>query len=76
MITLEDLTELIKTRRSIRKFQDKPDKNNWSHVLDAAQYGVLFLNGKDYSLEDYIRINYNRFTNKTTYKPADSRVGY
>lgn len=24
MITLEDLTELIKTRRSIRKFQDKP----------------------------------------------------
>jgi hypothetical protein len=58
------------------KFQDKPDKNNWSHVLDAAQYGVLFLNGKDYSLEDYIRINYNRFTNKTTYKPADSRVGY
>ena len=24
MITLENLTELIKTRRSIRKFQDKP----------------------------------------------------
>jgi len=61
---------------SDNKYHDRPEKNNWSHVVEAAQYAVLFLTGKYYRVDDYIKINYNMFTNRTTYRPADSRVGY
>lgn len=33
-------------------FHDRPDKNEWSHIIEALQYGVLFITGKYYP-EDY-----------------------
>lgn len=61
---------------SDNKYHDRPDKNNWSHVAEAAQYGILFLTGKYYRVDDYIRITHNAFTGNTSYRPADSRTGY
>jgi hypothetical protein len=39
--------------------RDKPDKNNWSHVAEAGQYGDLFLMGGKYHPADYIIVEHN-----------------
>jgi hypothetical protein len=54
-------------------YQDKPEKNNWSHVMEAAQYGVLFLDTR-YRAADYARIS--RSTPPIRHRPADSYAGY
>ena len=58
------------------KFKDVPDKNNWSHVVEADQYGTLFILGKHYSAADYVRVTHNAVTEQTTHRPADSYAGY
>lgn len=58
------------------ELQDKPEKNNWSHIVEACQYGVMFASSKFYNSSDYIRVTYNPLANITTIRPADAVVGY
>jgi len=37
--------------------RDKPDKNNWSHVAEAGQYGDLFLMGGKYDASEYMIVD-------------------
>jgi len=57
------------------KFKDAPDKNKWSHVCEADQYGTLFILGKNYDPTHFVR---TRSTNTTqhTHQPADRYAGY
>ena len=43
------------------KTQASPDKNNWSHVVEALQYGAMFANSKHYNPADYERKPFNPF---------------
>jgi hypothetical protein len=36
--------------------KDKPEKNNWSHIVEADQYANLFLMSGKYSAADYVRV--------------------
>jgi len=59
------------------KFQDKPEKNKWSHVCEADQYGTMFILGKHYNASEYVRTTFDRFTNTTTTRrAADAYSGY
>lgn len=60
------------------KFKDAPDKNNWSHVCEADQYGTLFILGKNYRAEEYVRVQPNAYDKITrqAYRPADAYTGY
>jgi len=60
------------------RFTDKPEKNKWSHITEAGQYGVMFLLNK-YDASDYIRMMSNdgvNFFAKPTFRPADGYAGY
>jgi hypothetical protein len=69
----------VKFKGAVDKFTDKPEKNNWSHVMEAAQYALMFLLNK-YDASDYIHVsqrhNSDAFTTRRTYRPADSHTGY
>lgn len=65
-----------KMRGADGKLHDKPEKNNWSHTAEAAQYGVMFAAGKYYNPADYVRATYNPLKQITTFRPADTVVGY
>lgn len=59
------------------KYQDKPDKNQWSHVSEADQYGTMFALGKHYNAADYVRGTFDHFTQTTTTRRvADLYAGY
>lgn len=58
------------------KLHDKPEKNQWSHVAESLQYGVMFAAGKNYDPSDYVRATFNPLNNKTTFRPADPVCGY
>jgi hypothetical protein len=55
-------------------YHEKPDKNNWSHVVEACQYAFLFSSTK-YNISDYqiTEISNNRVHH---YRPADAYAGY
>lgn len=65
-------------RGSDNKHQERPEKNNWSHVVEAVQYGALFLTGKHYDPSDYVRVNRIglRKNSLSVGRPADSYAGY
>ena len=56
-------------------YHDKPDKNNWSHVIEALQYAMLFLSTK-YSAADYMITTLMPEVPQRRYKPADTYAGY
>lgn len=58
------------------RMQDKPEKNNWSHIIEAVQYGVMFLTGRQYDESDYVRTTYNPITHRVAVGPADRYAGY
>lgn len=58
------------------KLHDRPEKNNWSHVAEANQYADMFLTSKYYHPEDYVRVTHNPLNHRTSFRPADSIMGY
>ena len=65
-------------RKGSDSYTDKPEKNAWSHVVEAAQYGVIFFLNK-YDPADFIRVlsmDGLNFTTTSTYRPADAHTGY
>jgi hypothetical protein len=60
-------------------YQNAPQKNSWSHVVEAAQYGTLFINGR-FRIADYEHLRPNKPFNPLNitkpYRPADSYGGY
>ena len=54
---------------------DKPEKNKWSHVVEADQYANLFLLSGKYDRADYVRVEQSPFSSQPIYKPA-SYIGY
>lgn len=68
-----------KTRGSNGQWRETPDKNEWSHVVEAAQYGVMFLTGNTYRASDYIKPSLNQVANiikDRRYTIADKYAGY
>lgn len=39
--------------------KDKPEKNDWGHLIEAGQYADLFLMGGKYHPSDYVRVELN-----------------
>lgn len=58
------------------EFRDAPDKNPWSHVCEADQYGTLFILGKTFDASQYVRANIRAIENRTPHRPADRYAGY
>lgn len=56
--------------------KDAPDKNAWSHVVEADQYGTLFILGKTYDAAHYVRVTSNFSTDQVIHQPADKYTGY
>ncbi len=58
-------------------YSDKPEKNNWSHIAEAGQYGDLYIQSGKYDPADHMRVNNGRVTNMHTasYMPAQAE-GY
>lgn len=48
-------------------YSDKPEKNDWGHLVEAAQYSSLFLMSGKYDPRDYEKRN--QFSPIDTYKP-------
>jgi hypothetical protein len=69
----------MKYKGSDDKYSDKPEKNKWSHIMEAAQYGTLFANNK-YDASDFARYGISpmdQFYDRTKrHTPADSYTGY
>ncbi len=60
------------------EFSDKPEKNEWSHITEAGQYGDLYLLSGKYDASYHERTtNYdnNRLINSRPYRPAQAE-GY
>jgi len=53
-------------------FSDSPEKNEWSHIIEAGQYGDLFLLSPKYDPKDYMTTpNYGpNFSQNQRYRPA------
>lgn len=67
----------VRQRSADGKFKEVPDKNDWSHVVEADQYGTLFILSKNYNPHDYVRTDFNTiFTQVVQHKPACSYTGY
>jgi len=59
------------------KMKDSPDKNNWSHVVEADQYGTLFILSNHYNPSDYVRSAPElNFSTTPSHSPADAYTGY
>jgi hypothetical protein len=61
------------------RYQDKPEKNRWSHCCEADQYGTMFILGKHYRAEDYSRSKTDFFLNSlrgSTRPVGDRYTGY
>lgn len=62
--------------RQTGQFRDRPDKNEWSHLVEAGQYIDLFYLSGKYSADDYTtNAGFNPFAQNTRYQPAQ-REGY
>jgi hypothetical protein len=59
------------------QFSDRPEKNEWGHLVEADQYSNLFLLSGKYSAADYMRITEDPFgfMRVQPYRPAQ-REGY
>jgi len=59
------------------EFSDSPEKNNWSHIAEAGQYGDLYLLSGKYDPADHMRVTSSAgpFNPRTHYRPAQ-REGY
>lgn len=59
------------------QFSDRPEKNEWGHLVEGDQYSNLFLLSGKYSAADYMRITEDPFgfMTRTVYRPAQ-REGY
>jgi len=58
------------------EFSENPEKNQWSHIVEAGQYGDLYLLSGKYDPAEHVRIdNYNPLNQPTPYRPAQ-REGY
>jgi len=57
------------------KFKDAPEKNKWSHVCEADQYGTMFVLGKRYNPSDYRREERSNRA-RPVQRTGDSYVGY
>lgn len=62
--------------RQSGNFADRPEKNDWGHLIEAGQYlDMFYLSGK-YDPSDYVTFeNFNPLDRVTTYRPAQ-REGY
>jgi hypothetical protein len=59
------------------KLKDAPDKSHpWSDVVDADQYGTLFILSKHYDASQYVRANRAVTLNIEPHRPADRYAGY
>jgi hypothetical protein len=59
------------------KFKETPDKNDWSHVVEADQYGTMFALGNHYKPSEHIRSSMHQNTESyTQHRPADRYAGY
>ena len=60
------------------KFKDAPDKNDWSHPVEADQYGTLFILSKAYDPSEFVRSFdfMHQDTNQNSRSPSDSYTGY
>jgi hypothetical protein len=43
----------VRVKTTEGRFQDKPDKNDWSHTTEAKQYADLFLSTGKFNADDY-----------------------
>jgi len=59
------------------EYSDKPEKNKWSHISEAGQYGDMYLLSGKYDPADHVRVNngYNPLNLHRDYRPAQ-REGY
>jgi len=58
------------------KYSDSPEKNEWSHIAEAGQYGDLYLLSGKYDPAEHIRVtDFNPLNQPTPYRPAQ-REGY
>lgn len=62
-------------KQGAESYHDKPEKNNWSHILEAGQYGFLFINTK-YSASEYQTVTRTAQGYEARHTPADSYAGY
>ena len=57
-------------------YDDKPDKTHpCSHLVEAGQYGVMFLSSRKYDPADYVVYEENSIFQHQSYRPAQ-REGY
>jgi len=61
--------------KSTGSFSENPEKNNWSHVAEAGQYGDLYLLSGKYDPADHVRHTDNSFNPHQPYRPAQ-KEGY
>lgn len=62
--------------RQSGNFADRPEKNDWGHLIEAGQYLDMFLLSGKYDPSDYVTFeNFNPLDHTTTYRPAQ-REGY
>ena len=57
------------------EFSDSPEKNAWSHIAEAGQYGDLYLLSGKYNPADHVRVDYNPLNQLQSYRPAQ-KEGY
>ena len=59
------------------RYQDTPEKNDWAHPVEADQYGTLFILGKRYNPNEYVRDGrFNLNAPTQNHQPACSYTGY
>lgn len=58
-------------------YSDKPEKNNWSHIAEAGQYGDLYILSGKYDPADHVRYGHthNPLNMQREYRPAQAE-GY
>jgi len=57
------------------KYKDSPEKNKWSHVSEADQYGTMFILSTRYNAADYQRRTVTT-VRQAPARPGDSYAGY
>lgn len=65
----------VRIKGATGQYKDTPEKNRWSHVVEADQYGTLFALGKEYVATDYHRDQRIKSVQRST-RAGDSYVGY
>ena len=68
----------VRVKGAEGRYKDSPDKGHrCSHVVDADQYGTMFILSKRYNAAEYVRSTYDPATRRTTHqRTGDSYVGY